>query len=289
MELSPAQGHGLRVVNRVTTQAHPASAAADARLRGSVSFDRLFGQPTLVVTGTMPVGAVPVVQTVAIDNPTLFFVEALRAGLEEHGIMVRDGVADLDDLPAAPAGTRRPIAKRVSPPLSVIGPYFMKESQNYIAETLFKTLGRVLKGDGSAAAGRAAVKETLTAWGIPDDGLVMRDGSGLSRYDYVTSDLLVALLTRMWKNDTLRGPFAASLPVAAHDGTLSGRMKNTWLDGHVQAKTGTISNVRSLSGYLETKSGERIVFSIIGNHFTVPSSAIDALAERALMWVADHR
>ena len=289
VELSPAQGHGLRVVNRVTTQARPASAAADARLRGSVSFDRLFGQPTLVVTGTMPVGAVPVVQTVAIDNPTLFFVEALRAGLEEHGIMVRDGVADLDDLPAGAAGTRRPIAKRVSPPLSVIGPYFMKESQNYIAETLFKTLGRVLKGDGSAAAGRAAVKETLTAWGIPDDGLVMRDGSGLSRYDYVTSDLLVALLTRMWKNDTLRGPFAASLPVAAHDGTLSGRMKNTWLDGHVQAKTGTISNVRSLSGYLETKSGERIVFSIIGNHFTVPSSAIDALAERALMWVADHR
>jgi D-alanyl-D-alanine carboxypeptidase/D-alanyl-D-alanine-endopeptidase (penicillin-binding protein 4) len=97
------------------------------------------------------------------------------------------------------------------------------------------------------------------------------------------------MLTRMWKNDALRGPFAAALPVAAHDGTLSSRMKNTWLDAHVQAKTGTISNVRSLSGYLETKSGERVVFSIIGNHFTVPSSRIDAIAEKALALVAERR
>jgi D-alanyl-D-alanine carboxypeptidase/D-alanyl-D-alanine-endopeptidase (penicillin-binding protein 4) len=93
----------------------------------------------------------------------------------------------------------------------------------------------------------------------------------------------------MWNNDALRGPFAAALPVAAHDGTLSNRMKNTWLDTHVQAKTGTIANVRSLSGNLEAKSGERIVFSIIGNHFTVPSSQIDAIAEKALALVAERR
>ena len=141
----------------------------------------------------------------------------------------------------------------------------------------------------SAAAGRAVVKETLATWGVPDDAIVMRDGSGLSRYNYVTTGAIVTMLTRMWKNDALRGPFAAALPVAAHDGTLSSRMKNTWLDSHVQAKTGTISNVRSLSGYLETKSGERVVFSIIGNHFTVPSAQIDALAEKALALVAERR
>ena len=65
-------------------------------------------------------------------------------------------------------------------------------------------------------------------------------------------------------------------------------MKGTILDGHVEAKTGTISNVRALSGYLETRSGERLVFSMIANHFTAPSSQVDAVVERALARLADR-
>ena len=86
---------------------------------------------------------------------------------------------------------------------------------------------------------------------------VMNDGSGLSRYDYVTADAIVAILKRVWKDEKLRGPFLAALPVGAHDGTLESRMRGTILDGKVQAKTGTISNMRSLSGFLDTQSGER--------------------------------
>jgi D-alanyl-D-alanine carboxypeptidase/D-alanyl-D-alanine-endopeptidase (penicillin-binding protein 4) len=93
----------------------------------------------------------------------------------------------------------------------------------------------------------------------------MDDGSGLSRYDYVTADTIVTILKHMWNDEKLRGPFAAMLPVAGHDGTLDSRMKNTVLDAKVEAKTGTIANVRALSGYLETKSGERLVFSMIAN------------------------
>ena len=289
VDVSPA-GHGLAVTNRVVTQAVPADAPAGTRPRASVNYDRLFGQNALTIRGTIPIGANPSVQTVAVDNPTQFFVDSLKLGLFAEGILVRDGAFDLDTATTPPAaGTRRLIAKRTSSPLSVIGPYFMKASQNYIAETLFKTLGKVVKGTGSAEAGRTVVKDTIVSWGVPADAIVMEDGSGLSRYNYVTGNTIVTLLTRMWKNDALRGPFAASLPVAAHDGTLSNRMRNTWLDAHVQAKTGTIANVRSLSGYLETKSGERIVFSIIGNHFTVPSSQIDAIAEKALALVAERR
>ena len=288
IELLPA-GHGLLLDNRVKTVARPADApAGDNRLRASVSYDRLFGQNGLSIHGTIPVGANAVVQTAAVDNPTKFFVESLRLTMADAGIVVRDGSADTDDLEGIPQGPRVAIAKRTSPPLSLIGPYFMKSSQNYIAETLFKTLGHVIKGNGSADAGRSVVKDTLAIWGVPADAIVMQDGSGLSRYNYVTTNALVTMLTRMWKNEALRGPFAAALPVAAHDGTLSNRMKNTWLDGHVQAKTGTIANVRSLSGYLETKSGERVVFSMIGNHFTVPSSQIDAIVEKALALVAER-
>jgi PBP4 family serine-type D-alanyl-D-alanine carboxypeptidase len=228
-------------------------------------------------------------QDVAVENPTLFFVTAFRDALVDEGIPVLGEAIDADGMIEPTMGTRTAIATRTSPPLSIIGAYFMKVSQNFVAETLLKTIGVFVKGQGSSAAGRAAVQETLATWGVPADAMVMRDGSGLSRYNYITSGAIVTMLTRMWKNETLRGPFAATLPVAAHDGTLSARMKDTWLDAHVQAKTGTISNVRSLSGYLETKSGERVVFSIIGNHFTVPSSRIDAIAEKALALIAERR
>ena len=294
--LSPAAGHGLHVTNQVMTMPPPADAApGDPRLRPSIEYHRLEGSSELVVGGTIFAGARAANQTVSVDNPTRFFVSAFRDALISDGIIVTGRAiawndrADPGATPAALPGPRVTIATRTSPPLSVIGPYFMKASQNFVAETLLRTLGAVFTGAGTADAGMSVVRQTLQSWGIPDDAIVMRDGSGLSRYNYVTTSAIVTMLTRMWKNEALRGPFAAALPVAAHDGTLSNRMKNTWLDQHVQAKTGTIANVRSLSGYLETKSGERIVFSMIGNHFTVPSSQIDALTEKALALIADKR
>ena len=111
----------------------------------------------------------------------------------------------------------------------------------------------------------------------------MYDGSGLSRYNYVTADAIVTLLRHVWEDERLRGPFVAALPVGGHDGTLSSRMKDTVLDANVEAKTGTISNVRSLSGYLETKADEKLVFSMIANHFTAKDSEIDAVVEKALV------
>ena len=111
----------------------------------------------------------------------------------------------------------------------------------------------------------------------------MNDGSGLSRYDYVTADAIVALLKHVWQDERLRGPFLAALPTGGYDGTLGSRMKNTPLAMRVQAKTGTISNMRALSGYLVTDSGERIVFSIIANHFTAGSAAVDEVAEKMLL------
>ena len=294
--LSPAAGHGLRVTNYVMTVPRPADAAAgDPRLRPSIDYHRLEGSDELVIGGRIVVGASPANQTVSVDNPTRFFVSAFRDALIGAGIIVTGPATVWNDSPD-PGKSHGPlpgptvtIATRTSPPLSVIGPYFMKASQNFVAETLLRTLGAVFTGAGTADAGMSVVRQTLHGWGIPDDAIVMRDGSGLSRYNYVTTSAIVMMLTRMWKNDALRGPFAAALPVAAHDGTLSNRMKNTWLDQHVQAKTGTIANVRSLSGYLETRSGERIVFSMIGNHFTVPASQIDALTEKALALIADRR
>jgi D-alanyl-D-alanine carboxypeptidase/D-alanyl-D-alanine-endopeptidase (penicillin-binding protein 4) len=278
--LAPS-GHGLDVVNRLRT--------GEAGSAVSIDLLRLPGDSRLTMVGSLPAGGPAVARTAAVDNPTTFFVEALRLTLLERGITVGGGAWDIDALPVSslPAGARRVLARRQSQPLGTIGGYFLKVSQNLYGETILKSIGRAGgQAPGSAERGRAAVRETLAAWQVPADAVVMYDGSGLSRYNYVTADAIVATLKHVWHDEALRGPFLAALPVSGRDGTLSARMKNNRLTGRVQAKTGTIANVRSLSGFLEAASGERFVFSMIANHFTAPSSEIDAVVERALERVA---
>jgi len=280
LELSPP-GHLLEVTNDVRTGASGSGT--------SVDFARPQGSAHLTIRGSVPVDSNVVTRTTTIENPTRFFVEGLRLALAERGVAVRGGAWDIDDVESAPTRTsRRVIATRQSLPLSYLAGYFIKSSQNFYGEMFLKAIGLAASGVGSAPAGRQAVRETLGAWGIDGDAFVMNDGSGLSRYDYVTADTILTILKHVWKDEKMRGPFLALLPVAGRDGTLDTRMRGTVLDGRVMAKTGTISNVRSLSGYLETKSGERIAFSIIANHFTATSADIDAIAEKALARVAER-
>ncbi|HUF47807.1 MAG TPA: D-alanyl-D-alanine carboxypeptidase/D-alanyl-D-alanine-endopeptidase [Vicinamibacterales bacterium] len=268
-------GHGLLVDNAVTTGA--------AGSRGTLSVSRRLGSRSLRARGQVPMGDGEMVRTTAVENPTSFFVGSLASVLDAHGVTVRDGAWDIDELDRPlTTGVRRRVATHESPPLSLLAGQLMKVSQNFYAETLLKTIGLTVEGTGSEAAGRRAVRATLASWGVPDDAVVVYDGSGLSRYNYVTADALVAILTRIWKSETHRGPFVATLPVGAHDGTLASRMRDTTLARRVQAKTGSIANVRALSGYLETGSGRKLVFSIVVNHFTAPASEIDRIVERFL-------
>jgi len=100
---------------------------------------------------------------------------------------------------------------------------------------------------------------------------------------------MVGLLEHVWNDERLRGPFVAALPIGGWDGTLNSRMKDTILDGRVEAKTGTIANARALSGYVLTTDGRRLVFSIIVNNFTAPASEIDAVVEKALARLAEGK
>jgi D-alanyl-D-alanine carboxypeptidase/D-alanyl-D-alanine-endopeptidase (penicillin-binding protein 4) len=268
-------GHGLTVVNHVVTTAAGTGAI--------VSLWRTPGSANLVVTGSVPIDGAPFVRTAAVENPTRYFVDALRLALAGRGIVVAGGAWDIDDLATPVArGPRQLVARRESAPFSSLAGYAMKVSQNFYGETIFRTLGRTPATPGSAAGGRAAVRETLDAWGVPGDAYVMNDGSGLSRYDYASAAAIVQVLAHVWHDERLRGPFAAALPVAGHDGTLASRMKDGPLDRRVQAKTGTISNARALSGYLTRDDGEHVAFSIIVNNYTAPNAQIDAVVERAL-------
>jgi D-alanyl-D-alanine carboxypeptidase/D-alanyl-D-alanine-endopeptidase (penicillin-binding protein 4) len=271
-------GHGLAIRNDVTTVA--AGAAP------SLTLDRLPGSATLTVRGQVPAGGPDLVRATTVANPTAFFVDGLRVALESRGIGVESGGVDIDDLPdgGPRPSARRVLARRLSPPLSAIVAQMMKVSQNFYAEMLIKAIGRTAvdaDGVGSTERGRQVIRQTLAGWAMPIDALVMYDGSGLSRYNYASARLLVDVLRRMWEDGTHRGPFASALPVAGHDGTLGARMTNA-LRRRVQAKTGTISNVRSLAGYAETSQGEKLVFTMIANHFVAPNAGIDSVMEAVL-------
>ena len=291
IELRPT-GSGLVLVNRVVTS--PTDGDFTLQLR------RLPGQPTLAVTGRVPAGSEPFTQTASVDNPTEFFVRALRETLVSHGIEVNGPAVDVDTIAAARGPENQDhqsdipvsgsvdhvLVSHLSPPLSEIAMALMKPSQNLYAETLLKTVG-ASAGPGTTEAGRESVREVLTAWGIPPDAYIIADGSGLSRYNYVTAGALVTVLQKMHDLPRHAAAFEATLPVAGRDGTLDSRMKGTLAEGNVRAKTGFLANVRALSGYVSTRDDELLAFAIIANNFDVPPQVIDDLIDRAVERLAN--
>ena len=280
VSVAPA-GSGLTIDSAVVT--------SNANTALNIAAHRLPGSARLQLSGTVPVGSAPVMREVSVDNPTQFFVNALRKALIERGVDVRGAAVDIDDVrdaPVRPDGA--PLIAHRSAPLSTLAIRLMKASQNLYAETFLKTLAA-----GSAAAtavrGRLIAEEVLRAWGVGADGLILRDGSGLSRYDYVTSDALVTILAHIDRQASLKGPFEASLPIAGRDGSLSNRMKGSAAEGNARAKTGSMSHVRGLSGFVSTADGEPLVFSILANNFDTPPDTINRTADAIVVRLAEFK
>ena len=275
-------GAGLRTMTRVSTAAAGAAAAIDYRRR--------LDQPVLEVSGTVAAGSAPLERTVAVVNPTIYFAQSLKDGLIARGIPTSGEAADLDDVAAgfaAATAERRTIVETKSPSLREIGTVLMKVSQNLYAETLVKAIGASRGGLGTFEGGLHGVRGALAAWGVPADGYVNADGSGLSRYNYLTAATVVAILEREYKDDRHREAFVATLPIAGKDGSLATRMLRTRAAGNAVAKTGSISNVRSLSGYVRTRDGEMLAFSILANDFVIPSATVNWITDLAVEHLAN--
>jgi len=274
-------GSGISVSSDATTGAAGTSAA--------LTTQRLPGQLQLHIGGTLAQDAMPAVLTVSVDNPTLFFAQSLRQALIARGIDVRGDAIDADGGREVAAADGAPLTLSYrSPPLSTLAMRLMKASQNQYAETLLKTLTQP-GATATAVDGRAAVRRILDGWGVPAGDLIQRDGSGLSRYDYVTADALVTILAHVYHDATLRAPFDASLPIAGRDGTLARRLKDTKAEGNVRAKTGSMSNVRALSGYVTAADGEPLAYSIIANNFDTTADVVNRATDRIVVHLAEFR
>ncbi|RKU15750.1 D-alanyl-D-alanine carboxypeptidase/D-alanyl-D-alanine-endopeptidase [Candidatus Poribacteria bacterium] len=160
------------------------------------------------------------------------------------------------------------VATHLSPPLADIIKLMNKPSDNWIAEMLFKAIGAEVKGKpGTWRKGREVVTEFLGE--IMDELPAHRfvDGSGLSRYNLLNTELLTKLLVYMSHNFELIPEFMASLPIAGVDGTLKNRMQGMYAEKVLRAKTGTLSGVSALAGYTITADGEVLAFGILISHY----------------------
>jgi D-alanyl-D-alanine carboxypeptidase/D-alanyl-D-alanine-endopeptidase (penicillin-binding protein 4) len=224
----------------------------------------------VVVSGTIPAGDSTRV-IVTHRDPSAAYVAAFREALLDRGVAV-------DDSTFPDSAAIDTLFVMQSPPLSQLLAAFMKPSQNQIGEMLFKTVALAATDTGTARVARRLFAERLRAWGVEPDGFLVWDGSGLSRQDLVSPETLVRVLDAM-----RRGPhfqvYYDAFPVAGVDGTLRTRMRGTAGEANVRGKTGTLSNVRSLSGYVTTADGRMLLYSVLANHYVVPTAYISRVQD----------
>ncbi len=262
-------GSGLTLINQTTTTSRHEPSL--------IQLQRAAGKAKLVVSGSIGVGTSTIIRPVSVANPTSFFVQALREALEAEGVVVSGDAVDIDRLTktqqASATNGLQGLLESQSEPLSTIAVVMMKRSQNLFAESIYRRLGFSF-GDRASAI----VAQVLDDWGIQRNRAIVVDGSGLSRYNYLTASALTDILVQLHQNAADQDLFLATLPIASQDGTLHNRFEGTAATGNVHAKTGSMSHVRSLAGYVKTADGERLAFSILANNFSVdPTDVVNAI------------
>lgn len=267
----PIEGSFWKIENRSRT--------VDAKTEEFIEVGRDLSQPTLKVSGQLRVGAEPASYGVAVPNPGERFLRKFVRSLSAVGISVTR--SSVSDQPSASNSSE--IARIDSPPLSELLKQANQFSDNLYAEALLRTLGRqnlTSSGQTVLERGITSVIAELNRLGIEKTELSLSDGSGLSRQNWITPTALVEILDAI-----LRQPngsyFRESLSIAGVNGTLQGRFQTSPAKGITRAKTGTLTGVTALSGYIDPPNYEPIAFSILINQApdlaSVQRNAIDEI------------
>ena len=267
----------VTIISKVTT--------AEKGKSNSLNMDRDWYSNIVTVTGQVALDSNTTKEWVTVNNPTLFFTTVLYERLTASGIQVMGTPKDIDDY--TPDTTQSVIlATHESYPLSRIIRIINKVSQNFYAEQLVKTLGKEVLHEGSTYKGTEAVENFMKKLNVDIAPLYIVDGCGLSSMNLVTPDSMIEVLKYMHQHKDFK-TFYDSLPIAGVDGTITRRMKGTNALNNVRAKTGFIGHTRTLSGYVNTKDGEPLAFSMMCNNYTVPTSEVEELQDAACVFMAE--
>jgi D-alanyl-D-alanine carboxypeptidase/D-alanyl-D-alanine-endopeptidase (penicillin-binding protein 4) len=270
-----------RIDNRVRTVSIPTE-------RG-VRYSRIPGSLDVHVWGEIPLRGRAPDFPMSIEDPARYAALALRRALEDRGVVV-EGTAtaehaypsEIPDLlqasspePLAGIELARLISAQLLEDLRITD----KVSQNLHAELALRAVARARRNIGSFEAGFEELKTFLAEAGIAPESYNFRDGSGLARLNLVTPSAVIKLLRHMYAGPH-RDEWLSLLPIGGRDGTLSNRFGDTPAAGRVYAKTGSLSHVSALSGYIRRNDGNWVAFSIMVNNYNSRTPEVRGVMDR---------
>ena len=243
------------------------------------------GRLTAKLAGTVGVDAKLVRYTRRVDDPRLLAGYALRAILEEEGIKVSGEVK----LGHGEKGATV-LAKHESEPLSTLLYALGKNSDNFYAEMVFKTIAAETKRPAKSQDAAETVAAWLVKHELGDAGLVIKNGSGLFDSNRTTAFSVAKLLRHCWQEPELRNEFVAQLAIGGVDGTLHKRFRNTRAHRAIRAKTGTLDDAIALSGYVLGPRGKHtIAFSILFNHVAGHAASARMAADKLIELIYERQ
>jgi serine-type D-Ala-D-Ala carboxypeptidase/endopeptidase (penicillin-binding protein 4) len=270
-------GDYVRIDNRTVTVA---GGPPTPRINEKLSED---GHLVVRVEGAIPQQARTLYYRRRIPEPKAYAASLLVKALKIAGV---GGTLSVQ---YGPVAERQPlIADMPSAPLSVLLYSVGKWSDNFTAEMLLKIMGAEAEKPGTSARGVIAVREELTKMGVDTEGLMMVNGSGLFEGNQVAPRHLTETLLAVYRDPAIRAEYVAHLAVAGADGTMASRLQDLPRPRMVRAKTGTLSDVVALSGYVLGEPGRSVAFSFLANGIAGKQADARKLADDLVRALADY-
>ncbi len=279
-DVGPVTGY-VQIKNTATT--------GSAGSKSSLNITRLPGLNTILISGSIPVDIKPdknLPVGVTVENPSRYAAYMLQKYLLADGVHIRQNIFEAQSPLLSPII----IAEHVSEPLSALLRRLNKPSDNLMAECLLKTVGAKMNKQGTGGetgTGAQAARDLFKKIGLDMSELNQSDGSGLSRTNYVSPSNILKLLAELSTRPDFP-VFYNSLPIAGVDGTLKNRMKGTAAEKNCHAKTGYVSHASSLSGYVTSKDGILLGFSILMNNHLCPNKICTQTQDHIIDLLANY-
>jgi len=233
---------------------------------------------TFVISGRVNINCSERLWKCAVSRPGLYTGTLFKELLGRYGVKVNGSAYE------APASSCPVLIERFSSRSIIeIVRAFVKDSNNLSGECLLKTMGAQRYGaPGDAAKGIMALQETLNGIGIKENTYTIADGSGMSTYNQISPNIMIKILRAVYDDFSCYPEFAQALSVAGVNGTLQNRLKTSPAAGNIRAKTGTMSGVSCVSGYIRTRKGEMLAFSIMMNGCAGPAKPLQDAQDEIL-------